>query len=80
MPYKQSWLAQEAALGGRATLRGTPEEMRASFDHLTEVLRSQQPPPSDQVETNGGEVKGIKYRLYWPKGASEPLPVGLWGI
>jgi len=62
------------------TLGGSPEDIRAQYDQLVEILLPQLPPPSDAVESKDGEVEGIKYRLYTPKEASKkgPLPVAIW--
>ena len=44
------------------------------------MLASQLPPPNDAVDTEDGDVDGIKYRVYIPKEAAKsgPLPVGVY--
>lgn len=36
------------------------------------------PPPSDAVVAEDGHVDGVKYRVYRPRAATQPLPVGIW--
>jgi len=60
------------------TLRGTPEEIKAMSNGLAEMLGKQAPPPSEALSAEDGEVDGIKYRVYRPKGVTQPLPVGIW--
>ena len=45
---------------------------------LAQQLSAAAPPPSDAVTAEDGTADGVKYRLYKPKGASGPLPVGIW--
>ncbi|KAK3678138.1 Telomerase-binding protein [Recurvomyces mirabilis] len=78
MPLDQSWLDLEAASGGRAILKGSPEEIKAMYAGLVAALAPQFPKPSENVESKDGEVDGIKYRLYWPKNASGSLPTAIW--
>ncbi|KAK5129326.1 hypothetical protein LTR08_003584 [Meristemomyces frigidus] len=49
--------------------------MDAAF---TQTLLQQMPKPSGNVECKDGEVDGVKYRLYWPKGATSELPTAIW--
>jgi len=79
MPLTQSWLDAEAAMGGRMALKGTPDEIKATVTGLGQMLLAQLPPPSENVERKDGEVDGIKYRLYWPKGADGSLPTAIYG-
>ena len=78
MPYKQSWLDLEAASGGRTTIKGLVKEIRAMYNALEQSLMPRLPKPSENVESSDGEIEGIKYRLYWPKGTTEALPTGMW--
>ena len=78
MPYNQSWLDLEKASGGRAILKGSVQDIRAMNDALTQALLPQMPKPSENVECKDGETDGIKYRLYWPKGATSDLPTAIW--
>ncbi|KAK3113876.1 hypothetical protein LTR53_008393 [Teratosphaeriaceae sp. CCFEE 6253] len=76
--YAPSWLALEQALGGRMILKGSIEEIRAQYDGLIAVLIPLLPKPSENVVSEEGEVDGVKYRLYWPKGTKGELPTGVW--
>lgn len=78
MSYKQSWLDLEAGMGGRLVLAGEPSDIKAQYDQLIQVLLPQLPKPSENVESKDGEVDGVKYRVYNPKGESGPLPIGVW--
>lgn len=78
MPLRDSWLELEKASGGRAPLRGNVEEMRAQFDALVQMLLPLYPPPSENVESKDGDVDGINYRIYTPKGNKGGLPLGIW--
>ncbi|KAK5111823.1 Telomerase-binding protein [Meristemomyces frigidus] len=78
MPLAQSWLEVEKASGGRAVLKGTPEEIKTMYNQLVGALLPQYPKPSENVESKDGEVDGIKYRLYWPKTATDALPTAIW--
>lgn len=81
MPYKESWLALEQASGGReaTVLKNSVQDMRAAFDALGKMLAEQMPPMPQNVDVQEGELDGIKYRIYTPKGAKGglPLPVGM---
>ena len=66
-------------MGGRMALKGTPDEIKATVTGLGQILSAQLPPPSENVERKDGEVDGIKYRLYWPKGADGSLPTAIYG-
>lgn len=79
MPLAQSWLDLEKASGGRAVLKGTPDEIKAMHNGLVESLLPHLPKPSENVESKDGDVDGIGYRLYWPKSASSALPTAIWG-
>jgi versiconal hemiacetal acetate esterase len=80
MSYAPSWLKLEESLGGmRPVLRGGPQEMRAQVDALTQMLLPLYPPPSENVDVKEGDVEGIGYRLYTPKGNKGGLCLGLWG-
>lgn len=78
MPYQQSWLDLEKSMGGRMVLHGSIDELRAMDQQLIAFLLPQLPKPSENVVSKDGEVDGIKYRVYNPKGQSGPLPVGIW--
>jgi len=78
MPLNESWLALEAATGGRTALRGGPEEARATFGGLVDQLKPLYPPPSGNVNVQEGDVDGIKYRIYTPKGHGGHLPLAVW--
>ncbi len=73
-----SWLELEKASGGRAILKGSPEDIRGMYSGLLQALAPQMPKPSENVETKNGEVDGVKYRLYWPKAAKGELPIGVY--
>lgn len=68
MPLAESWLAWEQAAGGRATLKGSPEEIRGQYDALVQALIPLMPAPNENVDVVEGDVDGIKYRTYTPKG------------
>ena len=74
----ESWLELEKAMGGRAVLRGGPQEMRAQYDGLVQLLLPHYPAPSENVESKDGDVDGIKYRIYTPKSNKGGLPIGIW--
>ncbi|KAK5707703.1 Telomerase-binding protein [Elasticomyces elasticus] len=76
--YAPSWLELEKASGGRAILGGSPEEIRGMYAALGAALAAQMPPPSENVESKDGDVDGIKYRTYWPKGTTEALPIAFY--
>jgi len=78
MPLAQSWLDLEKASGGRAILKGTPDEIKAMYAGLVASLLPQLPKPSENVESKDGEIDGVKYRLYWPKGTKGGLPTAIW--
>ena len=78
MSYKQSWLDFEKAAGGRIVLAGSPEDIKKQYDDLVQMLLPQLPKPSENVESKDGEVDGVKYRVYNPKGASGALPIAVW--
>ncbi|KAK0277449.1 hypothetical protein LTR91_006080 [Friedmanniomyces endolithicus] len=56
-----SWLELEKASGGRAILKGSPEDIRGMYSGLLQALAPQMPKPSENVETKNGEVDGVKY-------------------
>ena len=68
MPLAKSWQAWEEAAGGRATLKGSPEEIRGMYDQLVQALIPLMPAPNENVDVVEGDVDGIKYRTYTPKG------------
>ena len=68
----------EKGLGGRMVLAGSPEEIKATVDQLSQLLAPTIPPPSEAVVAQDGEVDGVKYRTYRPLNADRPLPVGVW--
>jgi versiconal hemiacetal acetate esterase len=78
MPYAQSWLDWEEASGGRATLKGSPEEIRAQYDGLVQALLPMLPPMPEGVDVTEGDVDGIKYRTYTPQEGDGPFPIGIW--
>lgn len=81
MPYAESWLAWESASGGRATLAGSPSDIKAQYTGLVQALFPLFPPPNEHVNITQGEVNGIAYRLYTPKShssSSTPLPIMIW--
>jgi versiconal hemiacetal acetate esterase len=78
MPYAQSWLDFEKAMGGRAILKGTPEEIRAQYDGLVAALMPMMPPMPEGVDVVEGEVDGTKYRTYTPQKGDGPFPIALW--
>lgn len=59
-------------------LGGSIENIRAQYDQLIQMLLPQLPKPSENVESKDGEVDGVKYRVYNPKGVSGPLPIAIW--
>ncbi|KAK4543517.1 Telomerase-binding protein [Oleoguttula mirabilis] len=61
MPLAQSWLDMEKASGGRAVLKGTPDELKAMYGQLVASLLPQYPKPSENFESKDGDVDGIKY-------------------
>ena len=73
-----SWLELEKAYGGRVTAKGTPDEMKAQYAAMYHALGLQRPKPSENVEISDGDVDGIRYRLYTPKGTKGGLPVAIW--
>lgn len=74
----ESWKQWEAASGGRATLKGTPEEIKGMYDQLVQALLPMFPPFSENVDVKEGDVDGIGYRIYTPKGKSGPFPTAIW--
>ena len=68
MPLAKSWLDWEEAAGGRATLKGTPDEIKGMYDQLVQALIPMMPAPNENVDVVEGDVDGIKYRTYTPKG------------
>lgn len=78
MPLAESWLNWEQMAGGRAVLKGTPEEIRAQFDQLVQALLPLMPAPSENVNVKEGDVEDVKYRLYTPKEGSGPFPIAIW--
>jgi len=78
MPLAESWLKCEEAFGGRATLKGSTEEIRAQYDGLVAALIPLLPPFPEGVTVDEGEVDGIKYRTYVPKDVEGPMPIGVW--
>lgn len=78
MSYKQSWLDLEKSLGGRFALGGSPTDIKKQYDDLVAMLLPLIPKPSENVESKDGDVDGIKYRVYNPKGASDALPIAIW--
>jgi versiconal hemiacetal acetate esterase len=68
MPLAKSWLDWEEAAGGRAILKGTPEEIKGMYDQLVQALIPMMPAPNENVDVVEGDVDGIKYRTYTPKG------------
>jgi versiconal hemiacetal acetate esterase len=73
------WLELEKSLGGRTALEGTPEEVKAQYAGMIEMLAPLAPPPTPAVESKDGDVDGVGYRIYTPVEAAKsgPLPVGL---
>lgn len=78
MPLAESWLKCEEAFGGRATLKGTPEEIRAQYDGLVQALLPMLPPFPEGCTITDGDVDGVKYRTYTPKEGDGPFPIGVW--
>ena len=78
MPLAESWQKWEEASGGRAILKGSPEEIRQMYDGLVQALIPMMPPLPENVTVNEGEVDGIKYRTYTPKEGDGPFPIGIW--
>lgn len=78
MSYKQSWLDFENNFGGRMVLGGSPENIKKQYDDLVAALMPHAPKPSENVTSKDGEVDGVKYRVYNPKEATGPLPIGIW--
>ncbi|KAK5188041.1 hypothetical protein LTR16_008863, partial [Cryomyces antarcticus] len=64
------WLELEKSLGTRPVLKGSPEEIIAQFNGLSEMLASQIPPPDPSVSTHDQTVDGVPIRIYTPDGAS----------
>ena len=75
MPLAESWLKWEEAAGGRATLKGSTEEIRAQYDQLVEALLPMMPPMPENTTVQEGDVEGVKYRTYTPKDGSGPFPI-----
>ena len=78
MPLADSWLAWEEAAGGRATLKGSPEEIRGQYDALVAALIPMLPPFPEGSTVSEGEVDGVKYRTYVPKEGDGPFPIAIW--
>ncbi|SMQ56207.1 unnamed protein product [Zymoseptoria tritici ST99CH_3D7] len=76
--YAPSWLAWEEASGGRATLQGSPEDIKNQYVQLVTALAPLFPKPSENVDVVEGKVDSIGYRTYVPKNASGPLPICIW--
>jgi len=76
--YAPSWLAWEAASGGRATLKGSVAEMRAMNEQMMQALLPMMPPFPENVNVEEKTVDGVPVRIYTPKNASGPLPVAIW--
>ena len=76
--YAQSWLDRENMSGGRNVLHGTYEQIRGMYDGLVQALLPMMPNFTENVDVKEGDVEGIKYRLYTPKGESGPFPVAIW--
>lgn len=74
--YATSWLDWEAQSGGRAIMHGTPDEIKGMYEGLVQALMPMAPPFSENVDVTEGDVEGIKYRIYKPKGVEGPLPIG----
>jgi hypothetical protein len=75
MSLSESWLSLEAATGGRQPMRGPPHDARAKFAGLIQMLAPLFPPSSNNVGTRNGDVDGIGYRIYTPKGNDGGLPL-----
>ena len=78
MPLAKSWLDWEEASGGRAILKGTPEEIKGMHDQLVQALIPMMPAPNENVDVTEGEHEGIKYRTYVPKEGNGPFPIAVW--
>lgn len=76
--YAKSWLDWESASGGRSVLGGTWQNIREQYDELTKALMPMLPKFSENVDVKEGDVEGIKYRIYTPKGATGPMPTAVW--
>ena len=78
MPLAESWLNWEQMAGGRATLKGSAEEIKAMYNQLVEALIPMMPAPNENVDVVEGDVDGIKYRTYTPKEGDGPFPIAIW--
>jgi len=59
-------------------LKGTPDEIKGMVDQLVQALIPMMPAPSENVDVKEGDVEGVKYRIYTPKGEDGPFPIAIW--
>jgi len=59
-------------------LAGSPADIKQQYEGLVAMLMPQMPKPSENVESKDGDIDGVKYRVYNPKGASGSLPIAIW--
>lgn len=59
-------------------LKGTPDAIKAQYDRLVQMITPMLPPMPENVDVKEGDVDGIKYRTYTPKGEKGPFPIGIW--
>ena len=59
-------------------MKGSPEEIKGMYDALVQALIPMMPAPSENVDITEGDVDGIKYRTYTPKGENGPFPIAIW--
>jgi len=59
-------------------LAGSPADIKQQYEDLVAMLMPQMPKPSENVESKDGDIDGVKYRVYNPKGASGSLPIAIW--
>lgn len=78
MPLAESWVKLEEAFGGRSTLKGSTEEIRAQYDGLVQALMPMLPPFPENTTITEGEEQGTKYRTYVPKDGEGPFPIAVW--
>jgi len=78
MPLAESWQKLEEAFGGRSTLKGSTEEIRAQYDGLVQALMPMLPPFPENTTITEGEADGTKYRTYVPKDGEGPFPIAVW--
>lgn len=77
--YAEEWLAAEALGGGRMTLHGTVQEIRAQFDDQFASIKNMLPPPSYEVEKFDDHTsEGIAVRIYKPASLLPGSPTGLY--